>query len=462
MKLIRIGMLAALAMAFAGQAMAADPPKIDPKMRAQGMKEAPPVVQKMGLSCAVSDALFVGNGMEKIDGKDVKDSYYEVACTGGLGYFLLARPDGTGQHFDCITMEAMADRSKAAAAAAVKAGGKPAAGSPPVCTLPANANPAQGLQPMLTKASAPCTVSGARVIGSVAAQQVTIYETSCSEGRGFILSVPDAGSTTPLKATDCAESALYGLKCQLTSDDQISKEITDMSKSVNPAACSANAGRWVLTTQQGDRYYEVGCTDGKSGYIFQADATGKPTRVIECGKAQTLGGGCKLTNFDAAQTQEAGLYTNLAKQIGYPCTVTKYNSLGTENAATQREVVELACKEHPGSVWALLPTGSGGAATVYNCLRAQTVSLSCKLSQPNDTYAILGQEITAKGKTCAVTNARVIDGVRSQAGGDFVEVSCSGGGGGMVISYAPAPIEAVSDVFTCKEAAGTTRACKLS
>ena len=48
MKLLRIGFIAALALALHGQALAAAAPaagKIDPKMRDQGMKEAPAAVQ---------------------------------------------------------------------------------------------------------------------------------------------------------------------------------------------------------------------------------------------------------------------------------------------------------------------------------------------------------------------------------------------------------------------------------
>jgi hypothetical protein len=51
--------------------------------------------------------------------------------------------------------------------------------------------------------------------------------------------------------------------------------------------------------------------------------------------------------------------------------------------------------------------------------------------------------------------------VQSLEGGDFVEVACEGGPG-MVIAYAPSRIETVKDVFSCKDTASTTRACKLA
>jgi hypothetical protein len=453
MKLIRIGLVAAAVAALAGHAFAAEATKIDPAKHAQGLKEAPAVVEQLGLNCDVADALFLGNSTDKFNGKEVKSSVYEVACRNGLGYLLSSKPPAPTDFYDCLTIRTAADRQK----------GK-SSSPPPVCTLPANADPKQGLQPLLTKAGVTCTLKDARVLGASPSMKVTIFEASCNEGHGYIMTVPNPGSTRKLAANDCAEASLFGAKCQLTTDAQITQGIIEMSKAANQPACQANNARWVVSTQSGDTYYEVACADGKSGYIFQADSRGAIKNVITCGKAQQIAGGCTLTSADVAKTQEAGLYTQLAKQSGYPCTVTKYQTLGSEAAATKREVVEMACAERPGSVWALLPTGSGGQTAVYNCLRAKTISagsFNCQLGPIADTYAALGAQIKAKGKSCDVTNARVIEGVRTEAGDDFIEVAC-GGGEGMVIAYTSAPIETVKDVYSCKEAAGTTRACKLS
>ena len=87
MRLLRIGFIAAVAMAFGGHAMAAD---LNPDQRTQGKKEAPAVVQSIGLQCTVNDAYFMGTSTTKVDGKDVKTNIYEVACGEGLGYLIVA------------------------------------------------------------------------------------------------------------------------------------------------------------------------------------------------------------------------------------------------------------------------------------------------------------------------------------------------------------------------------------
>jgi hypothetical protein len=453
MKLFRIGFIAAVLMAFAGYGAATAAP-LDPGQKAQGMKEAPAILTTLGLKCDLADAYFVGTGTSKVDGKDVASKVYEVACKGSLGYFIVAMQNGTPpQFYDCLALKTQSD-------ATVAKGGKPGQ----MCVLPENANPAAGLTGLMTAATSinpPCTVTAGRFAGGNPTDKFNIYEARCSDNRGYMVLNPQPGSAKTFNAVGCAEAGLFGAKCTLTSDAEISQQIQAMAKASNPAACQINNARWLLSTADGSSYYEVACADGKSGYIFQY-AAGAEKQVIPCAKAQNIGGGCTLTNADVAQTAEAGIYTQQAKTIGYPCTVAKYQSLGFENAATKREVVELQCNEHPGSVWSLLPTGTGGDATVVNCLRATRYGLpSCKLSQPAATYTDLSAEIKSKGKTCTVTNARYIDKVVSPTGQDFVEVACSEGSG-MVIAYEPKPIEAVADVFTCKEAAGTTRACTLS
>jgi hypothetical protein len=451
MKLVRIGFVAAVMMAFAGHAMAADAPKIDPAQRTQGMKEAPAIVQAANLSCTVNDALFVGSGTAKVNGKDVDSKVYEVACNEGLGYFIIAPKGSDVESYDCLALKSVAD----AAAKAGKGGGGQ------TCKLPANLTPIHGLEPLLAKASVPgCNISDARYIGTSTEEGISIYEAKCSNGHGYLLTDPKPGSKHALTANDCAEAALFGIKCQFTTDAEIKQQLLVLPGASNPASCTPADARWVVTAVNGDRYYEIACADGKSGYMFQADMAGKVKQVIPCANAEQLAGGCTLTNISVAKTEQAGLYSQLSTKMGYPCTVTKYQSLNLEGDPPHREIVELACKEHPGSVWTLIPT-EGGDPVEMNCLRAQSVGLpSCKLTQMADSYADLSAQIKSKGKTCDVSNARYIKGVRDQQGDDFVETACSGGGG-FVIAYTPAGIEKVRDVFDCKETVGTTRACIL-
>ncbi|MEI9889717.1 MAG: hypothetical protein WDN45_02900 [Caulobacteraceae bacterium] len=154
MKFLRLGVVAAMAMALCGQqALAADapagPPKLDPKIHAQSMADAPALVQATGLKCDVTDAMLLGVGDETINGKKFKSSFYEIACgQGGLGYVFKSVPGGDPQFFDCLSLKMAADK---AAAEAPKTGAKPAAKgaqtSNTCAALPANADPKAGLKP---------------------------------------------------------------------------------------------------------------------------------------------------------------------------------------------------------------------------------------------------------------------------------------------------------------------------
>lgn len=461
MKLLRIGFIAALALALHGQAFAASQigspssapsaasGKIDAKSRDLGMKEAPGVVQQAGLDCAVSDAYLVGPGEITVEGKKVKTSIYEVACGANMGYMVqTAAPGAMPQVYDCLTMKDSADKAIAAKA-------KPG----PTCTLPANADPKQGLVPLLTKAGVNCgTVSAARWIGSSPTDKTSFYETACSNGSGYVLMEPLAGSTQKLAATDCAKASGIGLECELTTKDQIQANIIKASAAANRPTCAPTKGRWVVTDPSNkNEYYEVGCADGKTGYMFMTDAKGGFKNVIECVQATRIAGGCNFSQADVGQTSDSATYTKLAKQSGYDCDVSKYQSYSTENGGP-REIVELACKDHPEGAFAIVPTGAGQQGEYFNCVRAQDRGLTCHLSPMEATYAKISSQIAARGKTtCTVNGGRGIG--KTPDGSEYIEVTCAGGPG-LVLQYSKLPQETLVSALPCAQA-GIPDACKL-
>jgi hypothetical protein len=455
MKFLRIGFIAALALALHGQALAATAPaapgaaKVDQKLRDQGMKEAPAVVQQAAVDCAISDAYLMGNGEITVDGKKVKTSIYEVACGANLGYVLQsAGPGSTPQVYDCLTMRDSADKAIAAKA-------KPG----PTCNLPANADPKQGLVPLLSKAGVNCgMVSAARWIGSSPTDKISLYETTCSNGSGYVLIQPLAGSTQKLSATDCMKAGGLGVECQLTTKDQIQAGIIKASSSANRPACMPTKARWVVSDPSTkDDYYEVGCADGATGYMFQTTQTGAFKAVIECVRATRIAGGCNFSQADVGQTSDSATYTKLAKQSGYDCNVTKYQSYSTENNGP-REIVELACANHPEGAFAIVPTGAGQQGEYFNCVRAQDRGLTCHLSPLQATYAKISSQIAARGKTtCNVDGGRGIG--KDTKGSEYIEVTCAGAPG-LVLEYSKLPEETLVSALPCAQAT-IPDACKL-
>ena len=79
------------------------------------------------------------------------------------------------------------------------------------CLLPGNADPKQGLKPLLAKAGVDCaTVTAAHWMGMSPSEKVNLYETACSNGPGYVLTAPMTGSTKPLSAVDCIKSGPLG------------------------------------------------------------------------------------------------------------------------------------------------------------------------------------------------------------------------------------------------------------
>jgi len=456
MKFARFGVIAAMAMALCGQqALAADaPPKMDPKVHEQSMKDAPALVQAAGLKCDVTDAYLLGTNDEKVNGKTFKSSFYEIACgQGGLGYIFKSSPGGDPTFFDCLSLKNAADK-------AIAAKQKPAN----TCSmLPANADPKNGLKPWLAQAGVPCAqVTNAAWMGASATDKINVYEAACSEGTGYLLVAPGPGSTKTLDVEPCAKGDLLGVKCELTSPEQISKTIIAMAPA-GRANCTPTKARWVVTdAAKGDDYYEIGCSDGTTAYMIQTTSKGQYKSTIECARAIQIAGGCQYMNVNTGSTAENATYTKLAKQIGYDAcgNVIKYQSYGTENGGP-REVVELACSPTEGS-FALVPTGAGQTGEYFNCVRASGRGLTCHLTPIEATYAKMSQQIAARGKTtCKVSNGRDIG--KDDKGIDYVEVACSAGDPqpALVLQYSRLPQETLAQATTCAQAP-IANACTLT
>ncbi len=415
----------------------------DAKSHQQGMTDAPGLIQQTGISCTPVDANYAGQGKTKdANGKENTTKVYELACQEGLGYVIMAPSDGPPNAFDCLAMSI----------------NKPVPGQPDkhsvYCLLPQNAEPLAGIQPLVAKAGASdCMVNQARYMGSSPDGKMDQYEVGCANGRAFVLQNPRAGATQKLAALDCLNLKIGDCPTYLPKDRFLALMGTLAAPASRP--CQITDARWMGSTPSGQSYYEIACTDEKAGYVLQVSAQRQYEKSYDCARATALGGGCILTAAAAAETQEVSTYTGLAKSIGYSCNVKSYHSFGTDSSG--REVVELACADHPDGAIAMLPVDKGQKGEYMNCARAEAHQLHCSLTQPADNYAKLSSEISATGKSCQVTNAR---GVGTGAtGDDYVEVSCTGRSGAF-IEFAPGT-DSVKSLIPCVEAKGIGGGCKL-
>lgn len=428
MRALGLGFAAALIVATMASTAFARDSDISPDQRKAGMKAAPALVAAAQLPCTVTDARLMGEGT----GPDkVKTTYYEVACKEGLGYVLAAKEKNpVPTAYDCVVM------------ATPGPDGKP---NPSACKLPANADPAAGLTPVMAKTGRACSVDKARYIGSSAEQ--SFYEVACHEGGGYILQWPKAPGATPVASMCLAFGPDSNVKCELTPPEQ-QMAVVDQLAAASGKNCQVKNRRYLGSTPDHDDFFEIACADGK-GYMLEADSTGKLKQAVDCAKAQNIGGGCTLTDVRQAMTEQDNLYSDLAKKAGFDCKVSKYADFPP--AADGAEVVELACSNRPDGGVGYFPTK--GQPIVWDCLRAETEGYKCSFSPTSALYDKLSSQLKARNKgSCVVNGARAYG--RTTAGADLIEVACADGGPGWVVEYQPGS-NTPSELLNCAQAAQT-------
>lgn len=417
---------------LAAQAQEAEAPKITKAQRDRGTKEAPAAMQAAGQPCTITDAYFMGNATQKDEaGKDVKSNIYEVSCKEGLGYVVMSTPTSS-KAYDCL----------------VASGNKSIA-----CRLPANANPKQAIAAMAVAAGRPCTVKDARYVGASSSGS-TVYEVACQEG-GYIIQARAGG--TP-QAIPCIDELDSNLECKLTSRADVLAGVSQLAAKSGKPCTVSNARTMGTDPKTGQIFYEVACGSA-AGFVIQTDKNGTFMTAVDCGKAQAIGGGCRLTDTTVAETADATNYSRLAKAAGFDCNVSKYRFIGTVDQPKKSELVELACSNRPEGTVAMFPADNS-KGTLIDCVQAGQFgpTAACELSKPTAIYAKYTDELKAKGKTtCAVSGARYIG--RTADNMSFIETACADGNPGWVLELSQA--NTVASVMNCAQAASAGLACKL-
>ena len=435
-----LAIAAVLALA-AGPALAQKPAaaidtKIDGAAHTAGQKEVPAVAAAAGYPCTVTDGYYIGDSTAKDDkGAAVKTKIYEAACKEGLGQIYLASPTPPAKHYDCISISESPNLR---------------------CRLPGNTDPKAIVAPMVAAAGRTCAVSGVAAKGATPSGDV-YFEVGCSDQLGFILKRGPDGSTT---ANDCAQAIGTNLECKLTTKEQIQAKTNAAIGSLVAASgkpCAVSGSRTVGTdATSGTTYYEVACGPS-GGFMIAADKTGAFQKEIDCGKASGIAGGCTLTDATVAETAEAATYTRLAKAAGFPCQVSKYHYIGTDNK-TASEVVELACSDRPDGGIAVLPADNS-PGHVYDCVQAGALGQSCHLTSPSLVYSHYTDALRAKGKaSCTVSNAHWL-GHAASNNTDLIETACTDGLPGWVVEMSQRG--QATDVLSCGQAKASGVQCTL-
>jgi hypothetical protein len=440
---LAVGLLLAAVWPSDGSISALAAPKSDAgavtkEQRTKGMADAAALISASGADCQLADARFIG------ENKDAKakttSDFYEVACTGGEGLILDKVGDATPVVFTC------------AETAAPGKDGKP---NSLMCILPGNLDPKAGLVPYIAKTGVKCTPAQIRALGH--SPTTTVVEVKCQEGDGYILETsapPNLAKTVAMNPCIGYDPSL-NIHCELT-DRTAQMAVVDRLAGQAGKDCTVKDRKFVGVAKSGSMFYEVSCQDGK-GYMLQASAANVFEKAIPCVDADAIGGGCTLSDTRQAKTEQAGLYSQLARKAGFQCDVSGYAPFSV--AVPGKEVVELACSNRPDGGIGLFATTPGGASIVYDCAHSEIESFRCSLTKAQAAYPTLTADLKALGKnTCAVSNARTVGVTADQKG--YIEVGCADGLPGYMIEYSVTPLKA-DRALVCAEAKGIGGGCSL-
>ncbi|MFI4936558.1 MAG: hypothetical protein ACHP7N_18280 [Caulobacterales bacterium] len=440
MRPIIVGLFAAvLAVAFfpAASAMAdskVPPPPITPEAKTKGMAAAPGLIAAGGIDCQLASARLIG---ESQDPKTkVKSSFYEIGCKGGEGFIINAGAAGTPPGiFTCLEVA-----------------GTPTSGL--ACLLPDNADPKAGLVPVVAKTDPLCQLGNARGIGQAADRSKTVFEIACQDGGAYVMETSfPVSAAKPAKLTPCmAYADNANVKCTLTTPEAQAGFIDKMAASAGKD-CTATNRRFVGVSTAGDYLYEVACQNGK-GYVLAQSQVGALSHTIDC----TTTDMCTLTDTKAAENEQAGTYTKLARKAGFECDVGKYGYFNVN--VPGHEVVELACTNRPDGAVGIFSGSAADTGQVYDCAHSEVMGYRCSFGKPEASYASLTNDLKKLGKTsCVVSNSRTINGLTAEKHG-FIEVGCADGNQGYMIEYATTPLEP-KNAYVCSEAKGIAGGCTL-
>jgi uncharacterized protein YgiM (DUF1202 family) len=232
--------------------------------RAAQLQTADKLIASSDKNCAVKDRKFVLTTQKG-------SHWYEVACQDGQGYMVEQAANGSlGQAIGCADADFIDGGCKLTDARAAK-------------------TEQNDLYSRLsTKAGFDCKVEQ---YGIFNVPNKEVVEVKCSNRPdGAVLVFEGAKNTV----YNCAVAEVQGYRCSFTKKDVAYAQVTKDLKSLKETNCVVGNSRPMDRGTDTTVYLEGSCTDGAGSYVigYQRGGT-KPTEVLACSQAKSLGG-CKF------------------------------------------------------------------------------------------------------------------------------------------------------------------------
>jgi hypothetical protein len=257
--------------------------------KATATQEVTAVLASTSFACKPADAAQVAAGPETIGGKTVDTKTYEIACDGGLGYFLIAQSPEKPTGFSCFAADA-------ARAADVAQGRKPGIS----CSLPANADLKAMATSALARQGKTCQVHDIRWMGQNAKAGTEFTEIACTDGAGYVLKLLQPAMAGQAMVFTCADATKQGLPCKLTNAPTATITVQTFKDALSQhgIACDATNVRVIGKQNTSKRHVvEFQCPQQPKGLVALiplSDSTA-PFQTMDCAAAAKQKIGCTLT-----------------------------------------------------------------------------------------------------------------------------------------------------------------------
>jgi len=307
-----------------------------------------PFVAKAGVPCVLENARSIGSSP--------KNTFFEVACQGGLGYVLVT--------------SAPVDASKDVKANTCLAY-EP--GTNLACQLTSRETQMAIVEPLAAASGKNCVVTDKRYILTTV-NGAMYFEVACQDGKGYVLERAANGSFG--RAIDCA-NAPGGAECTLTDAREAQTEQAGLyTRLATKAGFPCKVEKYALFPVRVAReeVVELKCSDRPDGAVAVFDANGGG-KVYNCILAEVQGYRCSFSPKEASLPKFSVDLKGLGKGS---CAVSDARAIGM--STTGESFVEVACADGlPG--WVMVyPASSSTAREVLSCRQASGVGGGCKLA----------------------------------------------------------------------------------
>ena len=307
-------------------------------------------VTQTGRTCTVSDFRYVG-------GTPAGDAYYEVGCTGALGFIVKHGAANESTAVDCAQALGTNLECKLTTPEAIKAADR------------------STIDKLAAASGKTCEIKDTRSIGKLSSGG-SAYEIACTDAKtGFILLAKVDGSLEHAIPCADAEGILGG--CKLT-DATVAQtqEAATYTRLVKASGfdCTVAKYRFIGMDAKNNEVVELACANRPDGGVAVLPSDNSAGHILDCVRVGSLGQTCRLTDPSLIY----GRYTQaLAAKGKATCKVTGAHWLGRYEQ-NHTDLIETACSDGlPG--WVMEIDASDNAVDLMSCGQARSAGAQCTL-----------------------------------------------------------------------------------